>query len=99
MITNNLDPIACLAAPVFFTVPAIMKPQWSLILRYENQRRSPGAVTHLQFLYLQRRQPSQTAPQERFGAPDGKSIVFGSDKDAKTPYEFNIFTAPWNAKR
>jgi Tol biopolymer transport system component len=28
-------------------------------------------------------------------APDGKTIVFASDKDAKTPYEFNIFTAEW----
>ena len=28
-------------------------------------------------------------------APDGKTIVFASDKGAKTPYEFNIFTAEW----
>ena len=28
-------------------------------------------------------------------APDGKTIVFASDKGAKTPYEFNIFTAAW----
>ena len=28
-------------------------------------------------------------------APDGKTSVFASEKGAKTPYEFNIFTADW----
>ena len=28
-------------------------------------------------------------------SPDGKSVVFASDKDAKSNYEFNIFTAEW----
>jgi Tol biopolymer transport system component len=28
-------------------------------------------------------------------SPDGKKIVFASDKDAKSRYEFNIFTAEW----
>ncbi|MGD0435130.1 MAG: hypothetical protein ABSB86_01600 [Bryobacteraceae bacterium] len=28
-------------------------------------------------------------------SPDGKKIVFASDKDAKKRYEFNIFTADW----
>ena len=28
-------------------------------------------------------------------SPDGKKIVFASDKDAKSQYEFNIFTADW----
>ncbi len=28
-------------------------------------------------------------------APDGKTIVFASDKGAKSQYEFNIFTADW----
>ncbi len=28
-------------------------------------------------------------------SPDGKKIVFASDKDAKERYEFNIFTAEW----
>jgi Tol biopolymer transport system component len=28
-------------------------------------------------------------------SPDGKSVVFVSDKDAKERYEFNIFTARW----
>jgi Tol biopolymer transport system component len=28
-------------------------------------------------------------------SPDGKTLVFCSDRDAKGPYEFNIFTAPW----
>ena len=29
-------------------------------------------------------------------SPDGKTLVFCSDKDAKERYEFNIFTAKWN---
>jgi Tol biopolymer transport system component len=29
-------------------------------------------------------------------SPDGKRLVFSSDKDAKSRYEFNIFTADWN---
>ncbi len=28
-------------------------------------------------------------------SPDGKKIVFASDNGAKSPYEFNIFTAEW----
>ena len=28
-------------------------------------------------------------------SPDGKTLVFCSDKDAKERYEFNIFTAKW----
>ena len=28
-------------------------------------------------------------------SPDGKRIVFTSSHEAKTPYEFNIFTADW----
>ena len=28
-------------------------------------------------------------------SPDGKKLVFASDKDAKQRYEFNIFTAEW----
>jgi Tol biopolymer transport system component len=28
-------------------------------------------------------------------SPDGKRLVFSSDKDAKSRYEFNIFTADW----
>jgi len=28
-------------------------------------------------------------------SPDGKKIVFASDRDAKSRYEFNIFTADW----
>lgn len=28
-------------------------------------------------------------------SPDGKKLVFSSDKDAKSRYEFNIFTADW----
>lgn len=28
-------------------------------------------------------------------SPDGKKLVFASDKDAKQRYEFNIFTADW----
>jgi TolB protein len=28
-------------------------------------------------------------------SPDGKTLVFCSDRDAKGPYEFNIFTAQW----
>jgi len=32
-------------------------------------------------------------------SPDGKTVVFASDRDAKTSYEFNIFTAAWHDKR
>ena len=28
-------------------------------------------------------------------SPDGKTLVFCSDRDAKERYEFNIFTADW----
>src|ERR1035438_8002443 len=28
-------------------------------------------------------------------SPDGKTLVFCSDRDAKERYEFNIFTAKW----
>ena len=28
-------------------------------------------------------------------SPDGKTLVFCSDRDAKERYEFNIFTANW----
>ena len=28
-------------------------------------------------------------------SPDGKKLVFCSDRDAKERYEFNIFTADW----
>jgi len=28
-------------------------------------------------------------------SPDGKTLVFCSDKDAKERYEFNIFTVKW----
>jgi Tol biopolymer transport system component len=28
-------------------------------------------------------------------SPDGKTLVFCSDHDAKGQYEFNIFTADW----
>jgi len=28
-------------------------------------------------------------------SPDGKKLVFASDKDARQRYEFNIFTADW----
>jgi Tol biopolymer transport system component len=28
-------------------------------------------------------------------SPDGKKLIFSSDKDAKSRYEFNIFTADW----
>ena len=28
-------------------------------------------------------------------SPDGKSVVFTSDRDAKSRYEFNIFVADW----
>ena len=28
-------------------------------------------------------------------SPDGKTLVYCSDKDAKERYEFNIFTAKW----
>ena len=28
-------------------------------------------------------------------SPDGKTLVFCTDKDAKERYEFNIFTAEW----
>ena len=28
-------------------------------------------------------------------SPDGKTLVFCSDQDAKERYEFNIFTARW----
>lgn len=31
-------------------------------------------------------------------SPDGKTLVFCSDRDAKERYEFNIFTARWQAK-
>ena len=30
---------------------------------------------------------------------NGKTLVFASDKDAKSPYKFNIFTAKWQDKR
>ncbi|MBL8219538.1 MAG: PD40 domain-containing protein [Bryobacterales bacterium] len=28
-------------------------------------------------------------------SPDGKTLIFSSDKDAKSRYEFNIFVADW----
>ena len=29
-------------------------------------------------------------------SPDGKTLVFCSDRETKGQYEFNIFTAKWN---
>ena len=29
-------------------------------------------------------------------SPDGSRLVFASDRDAKSRYEFNIFVADWN---
>ena len=32
---------------------------------------------------------------EAYWSPDGKRLVFSSDRNAKSRYEFNIFVADW----
>ncbi len=57
-------------------------------------------------LYLMNLDGTGLEPVTSFGgftsfpefSPDGATLVFCSDKDAKGRYEFNIFTAQWEAK-
>jgi Tol biopolymer transport system component len=93
--TSNRLPIS-IALPS----PPPSRPMTSKILFSSNKHDCDGRKFELYMINLDGSGLEQVTNFGGFTAfpeisPDGKKLVFASDKDAKQRYEFNIFSADW----